>query len=83
MASKKIGPLFLPRAGTLMRAVADTLTCTKGKTWWSPEDSKQGRCARALREQYGWPIEDRMATGEKYYQYRLDPERRAHYRFGS
>jgi hypothetical protein len=78
---KKI--VFLPRAGTLIRRVADSLLLRKGKAqWWSPGSTKEARCCRTLRARHGWPIEDRAAKGEKYFEYRIDPERRSHFQFG-
>ena len=81
MASK-LKVVLLPRAGTVIRRVADSLLLRKGKTWWSPGSTQEARCCRVLREKYEWPIEDQPAAGQKFFQYRLDPERRPRYQFG-
>jgi len=83
MASKTKKVLELPRAGTLIRGVADRLLENKSRKWFSPANTPEARACRTLRDRYDWPIEDQPAKGEKYYEYRLDPERRGHYRFGA
>lgn len=73
--------LWTGRCGTWIRDAADALISTKGKMkWWLPESKALSRAARSLRDEHGWPIEDRLHECGRH-EYRLDPERRSRYEF--
>lgn len=77
MEKKKI--LRLPRAGSLARAIAESLIKARGagKNWWFPPHGRGSRALRYLRQR-GWPIEDFSPDGVGGRSaYRLDPERMA------